>query len=122
MKQIVIISTAIALTFTSQLVAAAPITDNYADGNLLTATTMNNIKAAVNDNDTNVGTNATAIGNNATSIGTNTGDISTNGINIGINSSAITDHENRIIDLEASGTANASQTINCGTGCISLTT
>ncbi len=91
MKQIATIATTIALTFTVQLATAAPITDTYTAGDPLTATTMNNIKSAVNDNDMRVGGN--------------TGDIATNAINIGINDSAITDHETRITDLESASPA-----------------
>lgn len=51
MIQKVIISTVIALAFTSQLVTAGSITDTYTTGDTLTATMLNNIKTAVNDND-----------------------------------------------------------------------
>lgn len=46
------IITIIALAFTSQLVNAGSITDTYTAGDTLTAAKMDNIKAAVNDNDT----------------------------------------------------------------------
>ncbi len=85
MKQIAIIATLLVLV--SQTTTAGPITDTYTAGDTLTATTMDNIKSAVNGN--------------ATDIGANTGNITTDGINIGTNSSAITDHDNRITALES---------------------
>jgi len=68
MKQIVIIMMAVTLTLTSQLVAAAPITDTYTAGDPLTTTTLDNIKAAVNDNDTNITSNTADIASNAAAI------------------------------------------------------
>lgn len=47
-----IITITIALLFTSQLVTAGEITDTYTTGETLTTTTLDNIKTAVNDNDT----------------------------------------------------------------------
>lgn len=103
MKQIGIIAMAITLILTSQLVAAASITDVYTAGNPVTVTTMDNIKSAVNDNDTRVGDNATAIGDNATDIGDNataiggnTGNITTNTGNITTNTSDITSNASDI--------------------------
>ncbi len=89
MKQIAIIATAIALTFTIQPATAGPINDSYADGDPLTVETMDNIKAAVNDNDARVGANATAIGTNATDIGANTTAIGANATDIGANATDI---------------------------------
>ncbi|MBT8128340.1 MAG: hypothetical protein KJP10_00005 [Gammaproteobacteria bacterium] len=54
MNQKVIISTVIGLAFTSQFVTAGSITDTYTTGDTLTATTLDNIKTAVNDNDTQI--------------------------------------------------------------------
>lgn len=61
MKHKVILTTVIALTINSQFATAGSITDTYTTGDTLTATTLNNIKDAVNDNDTNVGANTGAI-------------------------------------------------------------
>ena len=52
MKHIVVLS--IALTLTSTIVSAGAITDTYTAGDVLTAAKMDNIKAAVNDNNTNL--------------------------------------------------------------------
>lgn len=93
MKQKVIVATVIVLTLTSQLVSAESITDTYAKGDTLTATKMNNIKTAVNDNDGNINTNTANTGINTTNINTNTDNISTN-------TSDISGHETRISNLE----------------------
>ena len=79
MKYSIISTTVIALALSSQLVFAGEITDTYTAGDTLTATTLDNIKTAVNDND---------------------GKISTNTINTGINTSDIASHETRISNLE----------------------
>ena len=52
MKYSVIFTTVIALALSSQLVTAGSITDTYTAGDTLTAAKMDNIKTAVNDNDT----------------------------------------------------------------------
>ena len=80
------------------LAYSGEITDTYTTGDTLTATTLNNIKSSVNDNDANVGANTTAIGVNSGLVGTNT-------INIGINSGGITAHDARITDLEGASPA-----------------
>jgi hypothetical protein len=54
MKQKIILTTVIVLSLTSQFITAGPITDTYTTGDTLTAKKMNNIKSAVNDNDTNI--------------------------------------------------------------------
>jgi len=51
MKKKNIIATSIVLAFSSQLVIAGSITDTYSVGDTLTTTTLDNIKTAVNDND-----------------------------------------------------------------------
>ena len=51
MKYSIISTTVIALALSSQLVFAGEITDTYTAGDTLTATTLDNIKTAVNDND-----------------------------------------------------------------------
>ncbi len=51
----------IGLSLISQTALSDPITDSYNTGDTLTATTLNNIKSAVNDNDSNITTNTTAI-------------------------------------------------------------
>jgi len=50
---------------------SASITDTYASGDTLTAVKMDNIKTAVNDNDTNTATNTAGIATNVTGIATN---------------------------------------------------
>lgn len=52
MKHSVIFTTAIVMALSSQFVIAGSITDTYSTGDTLTSTQMNNIKTAVNDNDT----------------------------------------------------------------------
>jgi len=86
MKQKIIFTFIIALSLSSQLVTAGSITDTYATGDTLTATTLNNIKDAVNDNNTRIINNISSIGINTT--------------NIDINSADITAHDARITDLE----------------------
>lgn len=61
MKQKIILAAFIALTLTCQLVAAGSITDTYTTGDTLTATKMDNIKAAVNDNDSRIGAARTTV-------------------------------------------------------------
>ncbi|MDH5612644.1 MAG: hypothetical protein OEY66_09350 [Gammaproteobacteria bacterium] len=61
MKYRVIIAASVALTLISQTATAGSIADTYTTGDTLTATTLDNIKAAVNDNDTNITANTTAI-------------------------------------------------------------
>ena len=72
MKNFIKIASITGLFSISMFAYSGEITDTYTAGDTLTATTLNNIKSAVNNND----------------------------INIGINSSEITDHENRITALE----------------------
>jgi len=62
----------------SAAVYAGSITDTYTTGDTLTATTMGNIKSAVNDNDGRVTTNAGGISTNTTNIGNNTTAIGSN--------------------------------------------
>lgn len=52
MKQSILIVTAVALVFVIQLVTAGSVTDTYTSGDTLTTTILNNIKTAVNDNNT----------------------------------------------------------------------
>ena len=86
--------TIIALALTGQLVNAADITDTYTAGDTLTATKMDNIKTAVNDNDSNVSTNTS---------------------NITINSNNINDSADRITALEDAGTGGITS-VNAGSG------
>lgn len=72
MKNFIRIASITGLISISMLAYSAEIADTYTSGDTLTATTLNNIKSAVNDNDIRIGGNATAIGDNAASIGTNT--------------------------------------------------
>lgn len=60
LKRKIELTTIIALALSNQLAFAGPVTDTYATGDTLTAAKMDNIKAAVNDNDsriTNIVTN-----------------------------------------------------------------
>lgn len=54
MKSSILIVTGVFLTLSSQLATAGSIADTYATGDILTTTTLDNIKAAVNDNDTRI--------------------------------------------------------------------
>lgn len=69
MKYSVIFTTIIALAVSSQLVFAGAIPDEYISGETLTATKMNEIRTAVNDNDANISTNSINIGANTLDIG-----------------------------------------------------
>ena len=102
------------------------ITDTYATGDTLTADTLNNIKSAVNDNDSNITTNTTNIGTNATNISTNAADISTNSTNIntnttdiGINAAGISTNAGNISGNSARIDSNS---ISISTNASSLTT
>ena len=95
MKYIIKFSSLIALASISLLAYSDSITDSYATGDTLTADTLNNIKSAVNDNDSN-------IISNTTNITTNDSNIGANATSIGDNFSDITDHETRITTLEGS--------------------
>jgi hypothetical protein len=68
----------------SQLAYSAPITDTYTTGDTLTATTLGNIKSAVNDNDSRVTTNAAGIASNTANITSNTNAI-TNDLAVRLN-------------------------------------
>ena len=92
MKQIRVFSLAAAAMLAWQVTIAGEITDTYNTGDVLTTTQMNNIKSAVNDNnsrlstaETNVGTNRADIDTNTSNIGNNRTDIDTNTTNIGNN-------------------------------------
>ena len=82
MKYSIIFTTVITLALTSQVVTAGSIADTYATGDTLTATKMENIKTAVNDNDGNVSTNTSNISSNTNEIGINTLGIANNASNI----------------------------------------
>jgi hypothetical protein len=62
----------------SQINFAESITDTYTTGDTLTATKLNNIKSAVNDNDVRITSSASNIATNASNIATNTSNIATN--------------------------------------------
>ena len=70
MKKRVIIAASIALALTSQYATAGSIADTYTTGDALTAAKMDNIKTAVNDNDTVNGNQNIAIGANTAAIST----------------------------------------------------
>jgi len=88
MKNKLIIASGVALALSGQYAMAGSIADTYTTGDTLTATMMDNIKTAVNDNDSKIIFNSadissiTAAGGpvdtNTTNIATNTGDIATN--------------------------------------------
>ncbi|MCW9013780.1 MAG: hypothetical protein OQL06_08360 [Gammaproteobacteria bacterium] len=72
------IGSSIILALFSHLLFASSITDTYSTGDTLTTTTLNNIKSAVNDNDTNITTNSADISTNAADISdlqTNTSEV-----------------------------------------------
>ena len=103
MKYSIIFTTVITLALTSQVVTAGSIADTYATGDTLTATKMENIKTAVNDNDGNIITNTNGItandsdiANNDIDIGANAGNISSNTDNIDANAIGISDNTNEI--------------------------
>lgn len=73
---------------------AGEITDTYSNGDTFTATMLDNIKSAVNDNNTNTA-------GNTSSISTHNSNISTNASNISTNNASISNHETRISGLEA---------------------
>lgn len=56
MQKLIITASIAAIVSLSQLAYAAPIGDTYNTGDTLTTTHMNNIKSAVNDNDTRIDT------------------------------------------------------------------
>lgn len=90
MKNRLIIATSIALALSSQYAVAGSIADSYLTGDTLTAAKMDNIKAAVNDNDTRTTANAAAIGNNTTTIGIIVATDIIQDTNIGTNTAATT--------------------------------
>jgi len=114
MKYTIIFTTIIALSVSSQLVTAGSIAEpSFATGDTLTATKMNEIRDAVNDNDGNIITNTNGItandsdiANNVIGIGANTGNISTNTGNISANTTAIATKQARV-----SGTCPTGQSI-----------
>ena len=61
MKNVLKVAPIVGLLVASQLAYAAPVTDTYTTGDTLTADKMNNIKSAVNDNNTRLTTNETTI-------------------------------------------------------------
>ena len=78
MKYIIRIVSIIGLISVSQLAYPDSITDTYNTGDTLTATMMNNIKSAVNDNDTRITTNSADITTNASGVSTNVSNITSN--------------------------------------------
>ncbi|MCP3975106.1 MAG: hypothetical protein GY720_11510 [bacterium] len=79
----------IATLVISQVAYSGTVVDTFADGDTLTATHLDNIKTAVNDNDAEVTTNASDIATNLSHISDNMSDISTNESDIASNSSSI---------------------------------
>jgi hypothetical protein len=84
MKNILKLMSVAFLASITQFAYSAPITDTYTTGDTLTATTLNNIKSAVNDNDSRVTSNAADIADNTANI-TSNADAITNGINVRLN-------------------------------------
>ena len=78
MKNVLKVAPIVGLLVASQLAYSAPVTDTYTTGDTLTAAKMNNIKSAVNDNNTRLTTNATAITSNTSAASTNASSITTN--------------------------------------------
>lgn len=90
MKYSIIFTTVIALALSGQLVTAGSIANPSATGDTLTATKMNEIRDAVNDNDGKINTNISNIGFNETNITQNASDITQNASGITQNASDIT--------------------------------
>lgn len=103
------------LALQSLQISAGEITDTYTTGDTLTAAMLDDIKSAVNDNNTNTLGNTSSISSNAGNISTNTSNISTNTSNISINTTNISDHESRIGGLEASVSGAMARYQNVGT-------
>ena len=76
MKQLLAVSILIVVAAYYQASFADSISDSFSDGDTLTADHMNNIKNAVNDNDTRITANANDIGANTANISSNTDAIS----------------------------------------------
>lgn len=76
MKYSVIFTTIIILALSNQAVIAGSIANPSATGEILTATKMNEIRDAVNDNDNRVDSNTSNISINSDNISSNTVDIS----------------------------------------------
>ncbi|MDJ0832927.1 MAG: hypothetical protein QNJ69_05355, partial [Gammaproteobacteria bacterium] len=89
MKNLIRLFAIIGFASISFIAPADSITDTYATGDTLTATTLNNIKSAVNDNDSNITNNTTNITSNTSNISTNSADISSNASGISGNESDI---------------------------------
>lgn len=70
MKYSIIFTTIITLALSSQVVTAGTIADPSATGEILTATKMNEIRDAVNDNNDRININTINIGANTSDIGT----------------------------------------------------
>jgi len=71
MKYLIKLLAIIGFASISFMAYADTITDTYLDGDTLTATTLNNIKSAVNDNDSNISANGSAIATNESDISDN---------------------------------------------------
>ena len=70
MKNLIKLALSTVLGLVVLQVNSADITDNYATGDTLTATMMNNIKSAVNDNDARITTNSQSVTTLQTDVGT----------------------------------------------------
>lgn len=90
MKSIASILLTASLIISTQASNADTITDTYATGNTLTAGTLNNIKSAVNGNDTNITGNTSNISNNAADIAANALAVSTSSTSAATNAASIT--------------------------------
>jgi hypothetical protein len=102
------------LPLTTQLVSAGTITDTYTTGTPLTATIMNNIKSAVNDNDGNISTNATGIADNTIKIDSVFGgDGSTGSLTVSVNTDWSQRTSFNFVDLNID--ANVTLTVPAGT-------
>ena len=95
-----IVATIGALAF-SNFAHTDPITDTYNTGDILTTTTLENIKSAVNSNDANITTNSSDISTNATDITANTNSIGTNTTSIASLNALVTSLQTKIDSLEA---------------------
>ena len=86
----------VVISLYSQVNFAGSITDTFTTGDTLTATHLNNVKAAVNDNNSRVTTNTADIDTNTSGVSTNKTSIQNNASNIGLNTSGVLTNANNI--------------------------
>ena len=116
MKSIIKIVSMVILQLGPQLALADSIADTYTTGDTLTATQLNNIKAAVNDNDSRVTTNATGISANAAGVTTNATGISANAAGVTTNATGISANAAGVTTNATGISANAAGVATNSTG------